>query len=70
MFRIVLGLVWLIAVVALLPILILPGNLDIYIPYTHVVVAKKQLILAILLMLVLPLLLLTIWHFRSTKTFR
>jgi hypothetical protein len=67
MFRIVLGVVWLIALVALLPILILPGNLEIYIPYTQVVVAKTHLVLAILLMLVLPLLLLTIWHFRSTK---
>jgi heme/copper-type cytochrome/quinol oxidase subunit 1 len=58
---------WLIALAALVGIVILPGNLDIYYHDTYMVVAKTHVILAILLLFVLPLLVLTIWHFRSTN---
>ena len=58
---------WLIALAALVGIVIRPGNLDIYYHDTYMVVAKIHVMLAILLLFVLPLLVLTIWHFRSTN---
>ena len=58
---------WLIAVAALVGIFILPGSLDIYYHDTYVVVAKMQVILALLLLFVIPLLVLTIRHVRSTN---
>jgi hypothetical protein len=66
-FWIIVGPLWLIAVAALVGVLMLPGNLDIYIHDTYVVVAKIPVILAILLLVVLPLLVLTIWRVRSTN---
>jgi hypothetical protein len=66
-FWIVVGPLWLVALTALVGILILPGNLDIYYHATYMVVAKMHVVLAILLLIVLPLLWLTIWHFRSTN---
>jgi heme/copper-type cytochrome/quinol oxidase subunit 1 len=67
-FWIVVGPLWLVALTALVGILILPGNLDIYYHDTYIVVAKMHVVLAILLLIVLPLLWLTIWHSRSTNT--
>jgi hypothetical protein len=58
---------WLVALAAVAGILILPGNFDIYYHDTYVVVTKMHAILAILLLFVLPLLVLTIWRFRSTN---
>jgi heme/copper-type cytochrome/quinol oxidase subunit 1 len=66
-FWIVVGPLWLTALAALASILILPGNLDVYYHDTYMVVAKIHVILAIFLLFVLPLLGLTIWHFRSTN---
>ena len=66
-FWIVVGPLWLVALAALFGVLILPANLDIYIHDTYIVLAKTHLILVILLVLVLPLVLLTIWHLRSTN---
>ena len=63
-FWIVMVPLWLIALAALVGMVILPGNLDIYYHDTYMVVAKTHVMLAILLLFVLPLLVLTIWHFR------
>ena len=66
-FWIVLIPLWLIALAALVGILILPGDLDIYYHDTYMVVAKVHIILAILLGFVLPLLVLTIRRFRTNN---
>ena len=64
-FWILVGPLWLIALAALAGIFRLPGGtLDVYYHDRYVVVAKTHIILATIL-LVVALLLLTIWHFRS-----
>ena len=55
---------WLIALAALASTFLLPGDFDIFYHDTYVVVGRTH---AILLGLVLPLLVLTIRHFRSTS---
>jgi L-asparagine transporter-like permease len=61
---------WLIALAALAGALNLPENFDIYYRDTYTVFAKVHVILAILLLLVLPLLVLTMRHFLSTRIWR
>ena len=58
---------WLISLAALVGALNLPENFDIYYRDTYTVFARVHVILAILLLFVLPLLVLTIRRFLSTR---
>ena len=63
--RILLWTLWVFAAAALAGALMLPGTLDIYIEDRYLPIQRVQLILVICLLFVLPLLVLTVWHFRS-----
>jgi heme/copper-type cytochrome/quinol oxidase subunit 1 len=67
-FWIVMGPLWSIALAGLTGISILPADFDVFYHDTYVVVAKSHVILATLLLVILPLLALTIRHFRSASS--
>ena len=62
--RIVLGILWIIAVSALAGAIMLPKALDIYIRDRYFVIHRASVILGVLLLLVVPMLLLTILLFQ------
>ena len=64
---IVIAALWVIAIAALTVVLMLPGDLDVFYHDTYVVVARLHVVLGILLLLILPLLVLTVWRLRSTS---
>ena len=67
MFWIAVGLLWLIAIAALVGSMMLPEIVDLYLRDRYFVVVKAHLVVAILLLFILPLLTLTVWCLRSTN---
>jgi hypothetical protein len=64
-FRILLGLSWLICLSAVLGVFALPATFDIYYYDRYMVVTRAHAIVVIVLLFVLPLLAVTTWYFRS-----
>jgi hypothetical protein len=63
--RIVVGLLWLVAIGLLIGAVRLPASLDIYVKDWYFVISKRSLIALILVAVVLPLVTVTVGRFRS-----
>lgn len=63
--RVLLSIFWLLAMSALVGALMLPKALDIYIKERYVVVHRASVVLTVITLLLIPLMVLTVWHLRS-----